>query len=149
MGNFIVAGGFGGNLTAFSFMSLLAQAAPNKGVLNDLDGSPLEIGFWNFTDLDTIEDTLTKKMDDSINFMEKDGTWFLVISNNKHCEILVSCSDIERNCMQAHATSCKVIELIESSGNCMQAQGTACKLRELHASSGNCMQAHGPACKLM
>ena len=81
MGNFIVAGGFGGNLTAFSFMSLLAQAAPNKGVLNDLDGSPLEIGFWNFTDLDTIEDTLTKKMDDSINFMEKDGTWFLVISN--------------------------------------------------------------------
>ena len=35
-------------------------------------------------------------------------------------QILVSCSDKERNCMQAHETSCK-------------AHGTSCKLRELHA----------------
>ena len=48
---------------------------------------------------------------------------------NKHCEILVSCSDEERNCMQA----------------CV----TACKLRELHASSCNCMQTYVTACKLM
>ena len=41
---------------------------------------------------------------------------------NKHCEILVSCSDEERNCMQAHGTSCKLIELHESLG--------------MHASSG-------------
>ena len=41
---------------------------------------------------------------------------------NKHCEILVSCSDEER---------------------------TACKLRELHASLCNCMQAYVTACKLM
>ena len=47
---------------------------------------------------------------------------------NKHWEILVSCSDDERNCMQA--------------------QGTACKLKELHASSCNCMQAYVTACKL-
>ena len=26
---------------------------------------------------------------------------------NKHCEILVSCSDKERNCMQALVTACK------------------------------------------
>ena len=49
-------------------------------------------------------------------------------TDNKHCEILVSCSDKERNCLQAHETACKVIELHESSGNCMQAQGTACNL---------------------
>ena len=81
VGDFIVAGGFDGILTAFSHRSILFLAAPNKGVFNDLDGSPLEIGFWHFTDLYTIEDTVTKKMDDSIKFMEKDGTWFLVISN--------------------------------------------------------------------
>ena len=27
---------------------------------------------------------------------------------NKHCEILVSCSDKERNCMQAYLTACKL-----------------------------------------
>ena len=48
------------------------------------------------------------------------------VITNKHCEILVSCSDKERNCMQALETACKLIEL--------QLQGTACKLRELHAS---------------
>ena len=28
---------------------------------------------------------------------------------NKHCEILVSCSDEERNCMQAQGTACKLM----------------------------------------
>ena len=61
---------------------------------------------------------------------------------NKHCEILVSCSDEERNsmklheaalnCMQAHGTSCKLIKL-------QKVQETACKLRELHARSCMCM----------
>ena len=30
---------------------------------------------------------------------------------NKHCKILVSCSDKERNCIQAHETACKVMDL--------------------------------------
>ena len=30
-------------------------------------------------------------------------------NRNKHCEILVSCSDKERNCIQAHETACKLI----------------------------------------
>ena len=68
---------------------------------------------------------------------------------NKHCEILVSCSDEERNYMQACVTACKLRELHASSCNCMKACVTAIKLRELHASSGNCMQAHVTACKLM
>ena len=82
---------------------------------------------------------------------------------NKHCEILVSCSDKERNCIQAlgtacklmelhatHGTACKLMELHASSCNCMQAHGTACKLMLLHASSYNCMQAHiKTACKLI
>ena len=28
---------------------------------------------------------------------------------NKHCEILVSCSDDERNCMQGQGTACKLM----------------------------------------
>ena len=28
---------------------------------------------------------------------------------NKHCEILVSCSDEERNCLQAQGTACKLM----------------------------------------
>ena len=40
--------------------------------------------------------------------------------NNKHCEILVSCSDKERNC--------KLMELHASSLTCMQAYVTPCKL---------------------
>ena len=48
------------------------------------------------------------------------------ILKNKHYEILVSCSDKEK---ELHASSCK----------CMQVHVTPCKLRELHASSGNCM----------
>ena len=43
---------------------------------------------------------------------------------NKHCAILVSCSDKERNCIQAHETSCKFMEFHVSSGNCMQAYVT-------------------------
>ena len=39
------------------------------------------------------------------------------VSFNKHCEILVSCSDQERNCIQAHETACKLIELHVSSLN--------------------------------
>ena len=33
----------------------------------------------------------------------------LNIGKNKHCEILVSCSDEERNCMQAQETACKLM----------------------------------------
>ena len=47
------------------------------------------------------------------------------------CELLRR----RRNCIKAH--------------DCMQAHGTSCKLIELHASSGNCMQAYVIACKLM
>ena len=38
-------------------------------------------------------------------------------SRNKHCEILVSCSDKERNSIQALEIACKLIELPESLGN--------------------------------
>ena len=38
---------------------------------------------------------------------------------NKHFEILVSCSDKERNCIQAHETACKLMELHVSSWNFM------------------------------
>ena len=38
---------------------------------------------------------------------------------NKHCEILVSCSDKERNCIQAHETACKLMELHGTSWNFM------------------------------
>ena len=58
---------------------------------------------------------------------------------NKHCEILVSCSDKERNCIQSHGTAGKLMVLHVNSGNCMQAHGTLCKLRELHASSCNAL----------
>ena len=68
---------------------------------------------------------------------------------NKHCEILVSCSDEERNCMQAHETVCKLLELHVSSLNLMKAHGTACKLMYLCASFCNCMQVYVTACKLM
>ena len=44
--------------------------------------------------------------------------------DNKHCEILVRCSDKERNCIQANKTKCKLMELNVSSGNCIQASGT-------------------------
>ena len=73
--------------------------------------------------------------------------WPLII--NKHCEILVSCSDEERNCILAHETACKLVELHVSSLNLTKIQGTACKLRELPVSSCNCLQAHVTACKLM
>ena len=65
-----------------------------------------------------------------------DILWILKITN-KHCEILVSCSDKVRNCIQAHETACKLMELHvsslnfnESSGNCMQAQGTFLNILE-------------------
>ena len=70
------------------------------------------------------------------------------VSLNKHCEILVSCSDKERNCMKLHASSWNV-ELHVSSLNFMKVQGTACKLRELHVNSCDYMQAYVTACKLM
>ena len=34
---------------------------------------------------------------------------------NKHCEILVSCSDKEKNCIQTHGIVCKLIVLHASS----------------------------------
>lgn len=83
VGDFVVAGGFDGTLTAFSIRSILAQEAPNQNIINDFEGSPLEIGFWKFTDLFPIEDTVTIKMDEKICFLEKDGTWLLVLSNNE------------------------------------------------------------------
>ena len=45
-------------------------------------------------------------------------------SPNKHCEILVSCSDNERNYMQAYEIACKLMELHVSSLNFMKVQGT-------------------------
>ena len=41
------------------------------------------------------------------------------IKMNKHCEILVSCSDKERNCMQACETACTLMKLDASSWNFM------------------------------
>ena len=66
----------------------------------------------------------------------------MMMSFNKHCEILVSCSDKGRNCMQAHVTECKVIELHASLCNWMQAYVTECKFIKLHASLCNCRQAY-------
>ena len=43
--------------------------------------------------------------------------YIFYLHGNKHCEILVSCSDEDRNCMQAHVTACK-----------LKAYVTACKL---------------------
>ena len=40
---------------------------------------------------------------------------------NKHCEILVSCSDKERNCIQTHEIACKLMELHASFWNLMYA----------------------------
>ena len=62
-----------------------------------------------------------------------------VPDQNKHCKILVSCSDKERNCIQAHGASCKLIELYEVQETAMQAQGTACKVMDLHGSLCNFM----------
>ena len=61
------------------------------------------------------------------------------VNFNKHCEILVSCSDKERNCIQAHGTARKLIKLHLRSWNFMLAQGTACKLMDLRASLCYCM----------
>ena len=47
---------------------------------------------------------------------------------NKHCKILVSCSDKKRNCVQAHETACKPMELHASSANCKKAYGPALTL---------------------
>ena len=70
---------------------------------------------------------------------------------NKHCKNLMSCSykETERNCIQAHETACKLMELYVSSLNYMKAHGTAGQVRELCASFCNCMQAYVMACKLM
>ena len=37
------------------------------------------------------------------------GIFLDKLSFNKHCEILVSCSDEERNCLQAQGTACKLM----------------------------------------
>ena len=61
------------------------------------------------------------------------------------CELLRQRKELHTsswNCMQAHGTSCKLIELHKSSGNWMQTL-------KLNISSWNCMQAQGTACKLM
>ena len=60
----------------------------------------------------------------------RSGSCELKDLNNKHCEILVSCSDKGRNYMQAelNVTECKVIELHASSWNCMQAHVNEYKL---------------------
>ena len=80
---------------------------------------------------------------------------------NKHCEVLVSCSEKYwslRNCMQTHGTACKHMKLHTSMWNCMQEYETACKHMNLHASLwhfmeaaslGNCMQGHVTACKVV
>ena len=77
---------------------------------------------------------------------------FPITGENKHYEILVSCSNKERNCIQTHETACKLIKLYASSfmelhvsswnfmkaqGTACKPQGTACKLMDLNASSCN------------
>ena len=34
-----------------------------------------------------------------------------ILYYNKHCEILVSCSDKDGNCIQGHETACKLMKL--------------------------------------
>ena len=46
------------------------------------------------------------------------GTFVVCSNSNKHCEILVSCSDKERNCIQAHEIACKLKKLHASSWTC-------------------------------
>ena len=41
--------------------------------------------------------------------LSKSNRWCDIINWNKHCEILVSCSDEKRNCMQAEGTACKLM----------------------------------------
>ena len=82
----------------------------------------------------TIRTTISqrKMMVISIYFISLNIRVVLIL--NKHFEILVNCSDKERNCIQAHETAW-LMELHVSSLDFMKVQGTACKLRELHASS--------------
>ena len=60
---------------------------------------------------------------------------FFYFQVNKHFEILVRCSDKERNCIQANETAFNLMKLHAS-------DGTSCKLMDLHVSSGTCMQAY-------
>ena len=59
---------------------------------------------------------------------------------NKHCKVLVSCSDRE---------IWNFMELNASSWICIQAHEPACELMELHASLSNYMKAYVTACKLI
>ena len=43
------------------------------------------------------------------SFLELQTVPVAQVLNNKHCEILVSCSDKEWNCMQAHGTAYKLM----------------------------------------
>ena len=110
VGDFIVAGGFDGTLTSFSIRSILSREAPNKSVLNDFEGSPLDIGYWHFTDLDTIEDTLSTKVDDKICFLENDGTWLLVVGNNEGVLWDFSSSPRQRTMIERSSVNCRVTD---------------------------------------
>ena len=83
VGDFIIAGGYDGTLAAFSTRTFTQDVAPNQDILLGWWG----MGVWNFSDLEKIEDTLVKKMDGCIRFMEKDSHWLLVISD-RECALL-------------------------------------------------------------
>ena len=102
-------------------------------ITEDIAHMPLAVFIFRDNESSMVNYSLDKRLTITIKFI-----------SNKHCEILVSCSDEERNCIQAHKTKLNV-----SSFNFMKVQGTACKLREPHVSSCNSMQAYVTACKLM
>ena len=52
---------------------------------------------------------LNRKIDNRC--LRQDDTLSFKLKTNKHCEALVSCSDKERNCIQAHGTVCKLMDL--------------------------------------
>ena len=107
-------------------------------ITEDIAHMPLAVFIFRDNESSMVNYSLDKRLTITIKFI-----------SNKHCEILVSCSDEERNCIQAHKTSCKVMELHGRSRNCMQARETSCKLMELHVSPLNFMKVKGTACKLL
>ena len=83
VGDFIIAGGYDGTLAAFSTRKFIQELDPDQDILLNRLG----MGVWKFSDLEKIEDTMVKKMDGCIRFMEKDSHWLLVISN-RECALL-------------------------------------------------------------
>ena len=69
VGDFIIAGGYDGTLAAFSTRKFIQELDPDQDILLNRLG----MGVWKFSDLEKIEDTMVKKMDGCIRFMEKDS----------------------------------------------------------------------------